>query len=110
MFRRWVSALALPLSLGGSLALSQADGPKLTAVVPGASIKWLEIANSETRRKHLNPDNFSVSVVEANGLAIVIFKSVNAPAQTKGNGLSRIGYEVQIRKSDAKIVHSNFLR
>jgi hypothetical protein len=110
MFRRWVSALALPLSLGGTLALSQTDRPKLTAVVPGTSLRWLEIATSETRRKHLNPNNFNVSVIEANGLAVVIFKSANAPEKTKGNGLSRIGYEVQIRESDAKIVHSNFLR
>lgn len=89
--------------------MSQSSEPA-TVAFPGVYLKWLQIAETEIHRKNLRADNYIISVVERDQTVAVIFKAVDAPEGSKGSGGSHVGYEVEIRKKDSKVVRSNYAR
>jgi hypothetical protein len=110
MRRRWLIGIALPLLFGCSASMAQSIAPRTVAKFPGACLKWIHVAEVETHRKNLNVDNYIVSVVEEDEFVTVILKSADAPEGSKGSGGSHVGYEVEIRKRDSKVMRSYYLR
>jgi hypothetical protein len=110
MRRRWLIGIAAPLFLGWSASTAQSVAPKTVAEFPGACLKWIHVAEAEIHRKHLNLDDYIVSVIEEDEYVTVYIKSSDAPAGSKGSGGSHPGYEVEIGKRDSKVTRSNYLR
>lgn len=109
MTRRWLMVMGFACLFGGHLVMSQTTGPT-TVTLPGVCLKWLHIAEAEMRRKNLDLDNYTVTVVGREETATVIFKSVDASEGSKGSGGSHVGYEVEIRKKDSRVLRSNYVR
>ena len=102
--------MAVPLFSRWSAAISQSSGPKTVAELPGTSLKWTKAAEVEIHQKKLDLDNSILSVVDQDDLVTVILKSADAPEGSKGSGGSHVGYEIEIRKRDSKIMRSSYLR
>jgi hypothetical protein len=102
--------MAVPFFFGWSIAMPQSSGPTTVAELPGTCLKWIHVAEVEIHRKNLNVDNYIVSVVERDEFVTVILKSVDAHEGSKGSGGTHVGYEVEIRKRDSKVVRSNYVR
>jgi len=90
--------------------MGQSSAPKTVAMFPGPYLKWIHLAEDEFQRKHLNLDNYNVSVIDEDKFVTVYIKSSDAPEGSKGSGGSQVGYSVEISKKDSKIVKSYYLR
>jgi hypothetical protein len=101
--------MAVPLFFGW-IAMAQSKYPRTIATFPGYCLKWINVAEAEIHRKNLNLDDYIVLVVEREHTVTVGFSSKDSPEDSKGSGGSHPDYEVEIRKSDSKIMRSNFVR
>ena len=96
--------------LGWSALNPQSVPPKVTAQFPGASLKWIHIAEAEFQRKRLDTDKYTVSVVEEDNSVTVSLSSLDTVPGARGSSGTYPGYEVAIGKKDLKILHSNYVR
>ena len=80
------------------------------AELPGASLKWIRIAEVEFERNKLNLDRYRISVEEEDDSVIVILTGLKEPKDSRGSVGPDPGYEVEISKKDRKILSSNFVR
>jgi hypothetical protein len=109
--KRLTLAIVVVTSLLGWSALSPQSGPpKVTARFPGASLKWIHIAEAEFQRKKLDMDKYTVSVVEEENSVTVGLSSLDSVPGARGSSGTYPGYEVEIGKKDLKILRSNYVR
>ncbi len=66
MKRLTLAIVVVTSILGWRALMAQSVPPKVTAEFPGASLKWINIAEAEFQRKKLDVDKYTVSVVEEN--------------------------------------------
>jgi hypothetical protein len=110
MRKPWLIGIAAPLLFGWSASMAQSSAERTVAKFPGSYLKWIRVAEAEIHRKHLNLDNYIVSVIDEDENVAVCIKSADAPEGSKGSGGSHVGYEVEISKRDSKVVRSYYLR
>ncbi len=110
MTGRLLIAIATIIFLGGNVLSALSSPPNTVAKFPGSSLKWIHVAEAEFHLKHLNLDDYIVSVVEEEKIVTVYLKSSDAPEGSKGSGGTHIGYAVEITKEDSRVVSSNYLR
>ena len=90
--------------------MAQSVPPKVTAEFPGASLKWIHIAEAEFQRKKLDVDKYTISVVEENNSVTVGLSSLDNVPGARGSSGTYPGYEVEISKKDLKVLRSNYVR
>lgn len=90
--------------------MAQSVPPKVTAEFPGASLKWVHIAEAEFQRKKLDVDKYTVSVVEESNSVTVSLSSLDSVPGTRGSSGIYSAYTVEISKKDLKILRSNYVR
>jgi len=109
--KRLTLAIVVVVSILGRSALkAQSTRPKVTAEFPGASLKWVHVAEAEFQREKLDVDKYTVSVTEQNDSVTVGLNSVDSIAGARGSTGTYPGYVVEISKKDLKVVHSNYVR
>jgi hypothetical protein len=109
--RRLAVAIMVVVSiLGWSALMAQSDPPRVTAEFPGASLKWIHVAEFEFQRQKLDVDKYTVSVAEQSESVTVGLTSLDSVLGARGNTGTYPGYVVEIRKKDLKIVRSNYIR
>jgi hypothetical protein len=96
--------------LGWRAAMTQSNPSQLRAEFPGASVKWLHIAEPEFQYRKLDLDKYIIVIVEKNKSVIVYLKSFDSAEEAFGSTGSYIGYEVEIDKKDLKIKRANYVR
>jgi hypothetical protein len=110
MKRPHVFAVVFSLFLAWCGLAAQSTATRTVAVFPGNCLRWVQLAENEIHKKHLNLDDYNVTVDESSELVTVSLKSLDAPAGSKGSAGSHPGFAVEIRKADSKIVKSFYLR
>lgn len=100
--------LASTLTWSGDMTKTRQLG--VAAELPGASLKWIRIAEVEFDRQKLNLDKYRVSVVEEDDSVIVILTGLKEPKNVRGSVGPDPGYEVEISKKDRKVVSSSYVR
>jgi hypothetical protein len=96
--------------LGWSALIAQSVPSKMTAELPGASLKWIHIAEAEFERKKLDVDKYTISVIEETNSVTVGLSSFDSVPGTRGSSGTYPGYLVEISKKDLKILRSNYVR
>jgi hypothetical protein len=90
--------------------MAQSNTEKVVAQLPGHSLKWIEAAVPEFRRRNIDVSNYIVSVVDHPDTVIVALSSPDRPEGARGSVEKYPGYEVEISKRDMKILRSNYVR
>ncbi len=92
------------------MSMGQSYPLKRMAKFPGASLKWIRLAEPEFERHKLDLDNYNVEVIEEIDSITVFISSTDAPEGSRGSGGRYPGYQVEFSKKDKKILHSNYTR
>lgn len=109
--RKFILAMVMAASIQGwNISMAQSNPPKVAAELPGSCLKWIHAAEPEFQRKHLDLDNYTISVLEQEESVTVILSSVDAPEGARGSVGKHPGYEVEISKKNMKILRSNYVR
>jgi hypothetical protein len=96
---------------GMGWSMSMAQQPlRVRAEFPGASLKWIHIAEPEIQRRKLDLDRYNVSIIEEKDSVIVSLQSLDNPEGAMGSMGSYPGYQVEISKKDLKVVRANYIR
>jgi hypothetical protein len=110
MTRRSLIVLAALVLFGTRVSMAQGSAPRTVAQFPGACLRWLHVVEAKLHEEGLKPENYMISVIEEDDHVTVVFKSLDAPPGVKGGGGTHPGYTVEVRKADAQIIRSYFLR
>ena len=110
MKRLTLAIVVVTSILGWRALMAQSVPPKVTAEFPGASLKWINIAEAEFQRKKLDVDKYTVSVVEQDDSVTVALTSSDSVQGARGSTGSYPGFVVEINKKDMKVVRSNYIR
>jgi hypothetical protein len=102
--------IVLTSILGWSALMAQSDSPKLTAEFPGASLKWVHVAETEFQREKLDLNKYTVSVAEEDDTVTVGLASLDSAQGRRGNSGSYPGFVVIISKKDLHVIRSNYIR
>ena len=87
------------------------EGPgKVVAQIPGVCLKWISSATPEFRRRQLDLDRYSITVVEQRQSATIVLTSLDSAPDARGNTGSNPAYEVEVSKKDLKVLRSNYVR
>lgn len=109
--RKLILAMMIAISTQGwCISMAQSNPDKVVAQLPGHSLKWIEAAEPEFRRRNLDVSNYIVSVVDRPDSVIVALSSPDQPEGARGSVGKYPGYEVEISKKDMKILRSNYVR
>jgi hypothetical protein len=111
--------------------MMQENVMRITAELPGSALKWIHVAEAEFARKQLNIDLYMVSVMDQEHSVTVMLAGLkgaaasagnvpqappypplqhNPPQGSRGNAASIPGYEVEISKTDMRILRANYVR
>jgi hypothetical protein len=105
----WVMTVpVLTFAVGGMMA--QSRPLKVVAQFPGASLKWIHIAEPEFQQKHLDLDNYIVTVVEHEDSMGVMLTSRDSKEETRGSSGTFPNFAVEISKKDMKVIRSSYDR
>jgi hypothetical protein len=105
----WATALVISI-LGSREPLAQSNYPRVIAEFEGASLKWIHVAEPELQRRHLNLDNYVVSIIEEDNSVTVSLLATDAVKGAKGSSGSYPAFAVEISKKDLKVVRSYYQR
>jgi hypothetical protein len=103
-------AITTLIFFGGSVFVAQSSAHSTVAKFPASYLKWMHVAEAEFQKKHLDLDNYIVSVIDEDENVTVYIRSSDARDGSKGSGGTHVGYEVEISKKDSKVVRSSYLR
>ena len=110
MKRLALAIMFVVTTLGWRALMAQSDPPRVTAEFPGASLKWIHVAEAEFQRQKLDMDKYTVSVAEQSASVTVSVTSLDSVAGARGSTGTYPGYMVEISKKNLKIVGSNYIR
>lgn len=91
-------------------AMIQMNRLRVIAEFPGASVKWVHIAEAQFEREKLDLNKYKVSVIEQENSMVVLLTGLKEPKGAIGSVGPDLGYEVEISKKDLKIIRSNYVR
>jgi hypothetical protein len=103
-------AVLLTSGLTRSATMTRQNSSRVLAEFPGSTLKWVYAAEDELKRKQLNLERYRVSVVEEDVSVTVILVALDAPRNAMGNLGKTPGYEVEISKTDLKVLKSHYIR
>jgi hypothetical protein len=95
---------------GWSGSMAQPNTPTVAAAFPGSWLKWIHAAEPDFQRKHLNLDDYKISVAEGDSSVVVVLRSSDAPPGGLGSMGTHPGYEVEVSKRDLQVIRSNYVR
>lgn len=75
---------------------------------PGSALKWVNVAEPEFRRQHLNLDNYKVVVIEERDSMDVLLQSNDDVKGAKGSSGTHPDFDVEIDKKDFTIIRSSY--
>ena len=104
--------IAMASVLVWSTSMAQTNPFTVMAEFPGASLKWVRIAEPEFERRKLDLDNYTIAVIEEGDSVVVLLRSPDAVGVPGARGSTGKfpGFEVEISKKDRKVVRSNYVR
>jgi hypothetical protein len=105
MKRLSLLAFAVGLVALGRAPMAQAPLKDL-AEFPGSVLKWLRTAEPILQREHLNEDDFTVSVIDGGKSVYVSLTPVHLPEGARDG----VGYQIEISKTDLKILSAHYVR
>ena len=95
---------------GWYTSMAQSSPEKVIAQFPGSTLKWIEAAEPEFRRRNLDVSIYIVAVVDHPDSVIVALSSPDRREGARGSVGKYPGYEVEISKKDMKVPRSNYVR
>jgi hypothetical protein len=110
MKRLAFAILVLTPILWWNTLMAQSNPPRVSVEFPGASLKWIHVAEAEFQRQKLDVDKYAISVVEQSESVVVGLTSLDSVLGARGSSGTYPGYVVEISKRDLKIMRSNYLR
>ncbi len=92
--------------------MTQSGSPpaKVVAEFRGSALRWVYAAEDEIKRKNLDLDKYIVSVVEEEESVVVLLRAPDQPKHKRGHAGNLPGLQIEMRKTDASIVRSNYVR
>ncbi len=92
--------------------MAQPKYPKVMAEFPGASLKWVHIAEPEFRQRELDLEHYMVSVLEYKETVDVLLVSVDASTSPEARGSSGTfpAFTVEISRADDKVIRAYYVR
>lgn len=109
MLRLFASVILVTSSLIVNGSMIQNKLP-VEAEFPGASLKWIHIAERKFKQERLDLNNYKVIVTETDKSVIVMLVGLNDAKGIRGSGGPHPGFEVEISKRDTSIMGSNYIR
>jgi len=93
-------------------SMAQPKYPRVIAEFPGASLKWVHVAEPEFRKKGLNPEHYVVSVLEYKDTIDVSLTSIDASTspEVRGSSGTYPAFDVEIAKVDGKVIRAYYVR
>ena len=88
--------------LGWEASVVQPNSTRNAIEIPGASLKWIHIAEPEFQRRQLDLDNYMVAVNEQADSVFVSVRSLDSIEGSRGSTGNHPAYEVEISKKDLK--------
>ncbi len=81
---------------------------------PGSGLRWLYAAEGEIKSR-ITDRNFDlnkckVSIIEEEVSVVVLLTTPGLPKTLRGHAGDCAGLEIEIRKADAKVVRSNYIK
>jgi hypothetical protein len=113
MIQRFAIPIFLTIAIlsGDSTMLASSNKAiKITATFPGSVLKCIFSAEKELEIKNIDVERYEVLILDTPDTVILILKEPGLPKDEKGNSGKLPGYEVEVRKSDYRIIRSNFVR
>jgi hypothetical protein len=109
--------VALVASAGSSLA-GEMPKPASAPVpafrergsIPGIDLKAIRAALPVFEQHGLKIDGYKVSVIEDGDFVVVLFDDPQRPPGQMGNSPRMSSFEVRLKRSDLRVVRSNFVR
>jgi hypothetical protein len=106
--------MVVPISILAWSGLMAQSNPRLLAKFPGASMKWVHVAEPEFQREKLDLDKYNLSVAEENDSVTVGLMSLDcvdaANSIRRGSCGTHPGFVVVIRKNDMHVIRSYYVR
>lgn len=102
--------IVIVFSLQGYKSMAQSNPDKVVAELPGYSLKWIEAAEPEFRRRNFDVNNYIVSVVDRHKTVVVTLSLPDRPDTARGSVEKYPGCQVEINKNDLKVLHSHYVR
>lgn len=84
--------------------------PKTIAQFPGASLKWVNIAQPEFRNRGLDLDHYTVSIADDKDRVDVTLRSINGSKQARGSSATHPAFTVEIAKASRKVIRAYYVR
>ena len=103
-------AMAIIVAAAQSCAAQQRPNVGVLAELPGSSLKWIHIAEPEFERQNLDVSKYSVSVVEDGDSVHVTLTNPHRKQGARGNPGPLPEYDVEIRRTDLKVVRQSYIR
>lgn len=84
--------------------------PKTIAQFPGASLKWVNIAQPEFRTRGLDLDHYTVSIADDKDRVDVTLTSIDGSKQARGSSGTYPAFAVEIAKANGKVIRAYYMR
>jgi hypothetical protein len=110
MHRKFALMFSMFLCLDCCQLLAQSGPERPPVEIPGICAKWIVAAFPEFKKEHLDLANYRVTVEENNDSVTVVLRSNDDKEGYIGSSGSHPDFEVEVRKKDLKILHSNYER
>lgn len=109
--RFYICAVIALISLGTwNVPIARTKYPRITAEFPGASLKWVHIAEPEFQKRGLDLDHYTVYVDEHDKTVDVSLDSLDADPRAFGSSGTYPAYDVEIDKAQKKVLRSYYQR
>lgn len=108
--RNALFALAILVASLQTNGAQQQPHAGVLAELPGSSLKWIHIAEPEFERQNLDVSKYAVSVVEDDDSVHVTLTNPHRKPGVRGNPGPLPEYDVEIRRTDGKVVRQSYIR
>lgn len=107
-----IAAIALISMCASKASVPQSTYPREVAKFPGASLKWVQVAEPEFQKKGIKIERYMVSVFDDKETVDVVLMSLDASTDPRVMGSSGTypGFTVEISKVNDKVIQSYYIR
>lgn len=110
MRRNALFAISIFVAAVQSGAAQQRPNVGVKVELPGSSLKWIHLAEPEFERQNLDVSKYVVTVAEDGDSVHVTLTNPRRKQGVRGNPGPLPEYDVEIRRTDGKVVRQSYIR
>jgi hypothetical protein len=102
-----LTAMIVVALLWGAPMAQSSSAPTTIAEFPGSALPWLFSAQGEIKRRNVDVRKYNVTAIDKAESVFVLLIAPGDPKHVRG---AKDGLEIEIRKSDATVIRSYYVR